>query len=775
MKVFKKIFCFVLVFILFISSIIIAKADNNKFVSVVFGTYSEKNDIVETTETLFTDGKFLYASTELLEQYTAYYYDKSNNAFVRTGQEYGLSLSSTTIDYANHKVTVKMMNSKKVYDLHNVFQFGSSYYLPLDQMATFLKAKIKIKDNKIMILNSGYSIADAAYNLNEYKYILGYTDIVDNIFAGNEKLYNNYCVLSYFSSTIFDLRVKNLDFFTHSGDVEYYEDALSACVTDNDEYLKTQQSENSFLERLKYSSELVEELISINKKLKNCTTVIKDAYETFSDTEDISNLDIQYIEAKDWNTVFGTLSKCYSYMDYFVKALAMTQDHKSMINDCYDEAKTSNKQFYIALANTNQKYGQDFFDGIIQKISETLINELPENAIKKYASNAVPYIAVIKGVKAFFKLMGIDLADNLQYSIMIDSTTASELTDIYSDLMLNAGQNKETSEKFRSAGIFMLLSMKHAYESGNKLSKKTEGSDSLFNDKIDDICSRLNLFYRAIESSNYDSIGCVDELLKINQNALDISSILSNAQEISNPAPTSNYWESFAKDLIYNLPANADAGKIMCSDYLSFELIDMNNDKAPEILMYSISAGGGGMSCTAYAYFDTDKYVVKYLESGEHSPCNYIYPYEDSESGTICYISGMLDSDYCDESLEEGYYSAGFYWRNLWYQNIWSFTNNNLILKASSSINDVDGFEELYNPGGSSKEEQQNALENIRKYNDDLHNRFKSIDTKYCFESLQVNGVICDSFSLTSYHDVMNENSANSIIKAYLSGKHEIE
>lgn len=297
MKTVKKTIAIILSIIIAFSLPVCTNAAEGKFVSVSFETLNSDGEKEKTDEVLYTDGTYLYANPELFAEYTAYDYDEDNNAFVRAGQDFKLSLSSTTIDYKNKKATVKMMNSKHTFDLHNVFKFGNDYYLPLDQIAAYLKAKIKVDGTTVTVINSGYSVADAAYDFNEFKYILNYEHIVDEIFGGSETAYRYYTVLYYFSSTIFGLKVSNL--IGPVGDINNYKTALQKIVTDNTDYIKTQANPNSLTKRLNDASTFIKNGKEINDKLKDATTVMTTAYESFCDTDDIDNLDIDYIDAKN--------------------------------------------------------------------------------------------------------------------------------------------------------------------------------------------------------------------------------------------------------------------------------------------------------------------------------------------------------------------------------------------------------------------------------------------------------------------------------------------
>lgn len=531
MKTVKKLTAIILSIIITFSLPICTNAAEGKFVSVSFETLNSDGEKEKTDEVLYTDGTYLYANPELFAEYTAYDYDEDNNAFVRAGQDFKLSLSSTAIDYKNKKATVKMMNSKHTFDLHNIFKFGNDYYLPLDQIAAYLKAKIKVDGTTVTVINSGYSVADAAYDFNEFKYILNYGNIVDEIFAGSEKAYEYYTVLYYFSSTIFGLKVSNL--IGPVGDISNYKTALQKIVTDNTDYIKTQADPNSLTKRLNDASTFIKNGKEINDKLKDATTVMTTAYESFCDTDNIDNLDIDYIDAKNWGEVFGKLKTFYNYTDYAIKYISMTEDNKNMLIDAYG-AEDKLSTYKLALGDTTLKFGDDAATSLCSKALDILVEDVPKTTVKTFAEKALPALALVKGTAAFFKLLGFDLTDNSSYSIMLDSNIAHNLTNRYTNLAETAGKTKDDTEAFRKAGIFATLAMKNAYNSGNKLNKKVNGQSGYYNKKIEEVALRAQLFYRAAESKGYDDLNSITSLATKNQKAIADSKITSKAKETQN-------------------------------------------------------------------------------------------------------------------------------------------------------------------------------------------------------------------------------------------------
>lgn len=775
MKALKKSIAVIVIIATFMSSVVFAKAeDKGKFVSCSVVSYDENGEEILNKEPFYSDGKYLYADSSFFEDYTLYYYDKEKSAFVREGQKFELSLSNLKVDYENKKVTAKMMKSSKTYDLHDVIQYNNDYYLPIDQICSFLKARIEIRDDKLYIKNGGISIADAAYMFNNYKYIFGYTHIVGDIFANCTKAYYAYTIALRFGSTVFGLKLSNLDFLHDNGNVEVYSDILEESVSDMSEYIKSQQDENTFEKRVAMASDIVDGADSLISKSEKVCSVINDIGSFFDD--DSESVDYGDYDTEEWGDILKKLTKVTDYAKYMLKMINMADDHKMMLEEYVgslnqDLLDIFNPVFQ-AFYKTYIKFGVNFHVGIITKIGDELTG-----LVKKEATDAipevVPYLKVIKVVNAVFKVFGVELDDDSSYNVLLEGEIERILNERYESLYDDSGVSVQQSESFRRSAIFMLLTEKHGFESGNKLSKKVNKTE-IFNDQLDNICAKLNLFYRAAESKNFDSFAAMELNCINNEKAIKNSkNILDEYQEEeTNRKTKSNSWQEAAIEFLYNLPKYAKINKMM-NDYLSIELIDMNQDNVPEIIFYSVSAGGGGKICRAHAVWTGEQYAIYYFdEKDSNVPTDTIIPYKDNDSNKTVFISGMFDKDYFYDSLETGRYASGSFWRGKWSQDVWQCKNNYLTLRESFKVNEVKDFDKLYNPSNHSVEERQEALDNVREYNRMLHSKYSEIEMLYCETSIKCNGIISNKYSMESYHDVMSKDKAEGFINAYLTGKH---
>ena len=163
MKMIKNVLCVFLCVLIACTSFPVYAA-SNEFISFIVETIDEHGDIHENKEVGYTDGKNIFVSTRFLEKYTLYYYNSDKNIFIRRGQPENSIFGSVKLDYSSKKAIVYSISTVcKEYDLDGYYVFGDQYFLPLDKMCAFLKAMIKEDGNRIRILNSGYSLADAEY------------------------------------------------------------------------------------------------------------------------------------------------------------------------------------------------------------------------------------------------------------------------------------------------------------------------------------------------------------------------------------------------------------------------------------------------------------------------------------------------------------------------------------------------------------------------------------------------------------------------------------
>ncbi len=771
-----------------------------------------KNDVKSIDEEIvYYDSGKIYASINFFTEYLPYYYSSSKNAFIRYNHDESSYFGTVYIDSAAKKATL-MQNlfAKKEYVLDNIFSFGDQLYLPLAQMAALLKAEIFVETDEngkkfIAVGCCMNSLCDAEYALSKIsnrKYLYySYIEMIDDIFEGSESLFKASTFLGYCGSTIFDLQISNLDFIFKSGDKKEYSNILSSCVLDNKEYLKNISDTGSLLYRFNDTMKLNSSIKNTSSSLSSWLGYQKEILEPYKDLS-MDNASL-YVDVKDWGTLFSTISTVCEWGDFALKFGSVNEDHKKMLNDymSYAEKKfKSGDSFYVSAQSTAKRFGSDFVEGAVNE----MLKEIYEKAFKKgakelakaaFAELDIALIA-IRAVALTCKLLGVDITDNSGYNIMLNFGTIQNFSSYHNSLPDNHYNNSNSTESYRLASILYLLSVNQMFNRANKLNDKVSKVDSYFNDEIDVISNVLSLFYLAAQGKDFDSFTSIETLITDNNKALNESGIdISDHPELnkdisehksnnSEPESTKNDqtqsksvfkgWEEAAKDFICNLPDYKGVELGTC-DGMGLELLDMTQDNIPEVFIY-LRSGTSSPWLIGYALFDGQRFVYKSCD--ENDSTNEIYPYKDTQDNKTVFISGMFREDDFDDD-DTGSYSGHLFWSGRESQNF-MMINKKGVLKKYDSIcivpfygqtSDFEGVNALYESG--SDEEKQIALNKMRAYNDEMHNRYKENDTKYCFTGKRFNWYDGSSNAKEEYKKVFSASFAEMFISKYKKGVHD--
>lgn len=530
-------------------------AISGKFISFTVQTVSVTNSVDDIEEIGYVYNDTLYVSADFLCKYTMYYYDFDTTSFVRSGHLKNSLYGRVKLDIAN-KTAKLCMNpfSTQDYALNEIFIFDDQVFLPLDQMAALLKASIVVNDNIVRIISSGYSLADAEYAIetiamnNEY-IAYDYEEILDDIYFGEESMMELGGILSYFSSTIFDKRISNLAFWGDNK-YSYYESFLTECITDNDAYVKSLADSDDFISRLVLATGATEAIKSGGGKIKDITTMLGELAEPMKD-HSVDGLFL-YVNCSGISEALGPFLKLVGYADYFLKMCSMLEDHEAMLEQYFGRIgssemikdgffDSSGSAYLAALGSVYNKFGRDFVENASSKIEEEFAKDFTEDAIKDAIksksevalSTLMKASMVISFVDTIFKLLGYDLSSNSEFSILTSVTVKSDLFNDLNSLPDNHYISKYSSERYRLAAIFLLQACKQVFKEANKLSAKYDGSETLYNTRIENIDTILGLFYQAAESENYDNFNSIEDLINNNKKMLKESEITKLALEIS--------------------------------------------------------------------------------------------------------------------------------------------------------------------------------------------------------------------------------------------------
>lgn len=524
-KILSVLCIFVIVFSMFN---VVAYADDGKFVLLSISGYNDDGEESVNSENVFyIRNNILYAPIKLFEDYTMYDYDETNSAFVRAGQEYKKSNSKVIFNYEDATMDVFYTDyQKETYDL-DFYQFGDTYFFPLDEMAAYLKSSIVYKSgDTISILSSGVSLSDALYNYEPLSSCLDYDDLVDDIFAGNKTLFKAACVLGYFGETVFSFKITNL--LGDYGDYKKYLDILESAVTNNEPYEQLLNNDNLLSDLLGVTDELYNEVYkkatTIYKLSSNSVTTMFEDFKSLNSFGDESPFDNFFPEEQLEIDKINSLSKYISTADLFIdivdfyhKFYTMNQDNKDAIelfgsiND-YDTRA-------LALSEISGLYGNDVVESAATKmrdeISKELLKEYAGEVAKEFMSGANKVKLATSIVNSVFKAMGFDLSDNSGYDVMLASQLKHFVLNTIDGGSIDLNTENDCS-KLRLTLILGMLIDIQSYKMGNKFAAKYDAK-GIYNDEIDEANKRLALFYLAKDSEKYDSVEGIEKISKQNK------------------------------------------------------------------------------------------------------------------------------------------------------------------------------------------------------------------------------------------------------------------
>lgn len=634
-----RVLAVVLSLVMLLGSLPVSAAES-RFLSFQVESVSENGSKTESREAAYVVGQELYVSTNFLAKYTLFYYNGDTHAFVRRGQEANSKFGRVEINPDSQKATVYMNPfSSKEYTLHGVYTFGQTTFLPLDQMAAYLKCSLTIKDDVMRVVNSGYSLVDAEYAMSKIqsksdllRYDVG--NIVDDIFDGSEMLFKLSGILGYFGSTVFERRISKLDFIFHTGDIKEYESFLDKCVTDNQAYMDALTSGDDLINRFNTVAGLNKDVHDTSKKLADLTSIITDVTQPLK--EDNLSASLLWKDASDWNTAFSDLSKITQFADYYLKLGSMCEDNQNMLAQFGDRQLKSDTDFpfRVALLKVKSRYGGSTVSNIMGQVGQQLIkygaDDAVKTALKKAASDAVlSELAIVTTtmdvITKVCRAAGCDIASDANYSIMLDLAVRTMLFNDFNDLDNTLRHTNESqTENYRQAAIFYLIACKQTFDAANKLAAKYDMSATYYKNRIKTINTVLSLYYLAIQSKHFDNFAEMEENIANNQQEIRDAGLLQSGKTVSQDEALQ--IDTSADDDLQKRQWNAQNGKLDYSTdghyiYTKFARQDENYK-----LYYSLILGDASGSekvlaeCTEGFVFVGDR--VYYCNAGGLFSCN---------------------------------------------------------------------------------------------------------------------------------------------------------
>lgn len=634
-----RVLAVVLSLVMLLGSLPVSAAES-RFLSFQVESVSENGSKTESREAAYVVGQELYVSTNFLAKYTLFYYNGDTHAFVRRGQEANSKFGRVEINPDSQKATVYMNPfSSKEYTLHGVYTFGQTTFLPLNQMAAYLKCSLTIKDDVMRVVNSGYSLLDAEYAMSKIqsksdllRYDVG--NIVDDIFDGSEMLFKLSGILGYFGSTVFERRISKLDFIFHTGDIKEYESFLDKCVTDNQAYMDALTSGDDLINRFSTVAGLNKDVHDTSKKLADLTSIITDVTQPLK--EDNLSASLLWKDASDWNTAFSDLSKITQFADYYLKLGSMCEDNQNMLAQFGDRQLKSDTDFpfRVALLKVKSRYGGSTVSNIMGQVGQQLIkygaDDAVKTALKKAASDAVlSELAIVTTtmdvITKVCRAAGCDIASDANYSIMLDLAVRTMLFNDFNDLDNTLRHTNESqTENYRQAAIFYLIACKQPFDAANKLAAKYDMSATYYKNRIKTINTVLSLYYLAIQSKHFDNFAEMEENIANNQQEIRDAGLLQSGKTVSQDEALQ--IDASADDDLQKRQWNAQNGELDYSTdghyiYTKFARQDENYK-----LYYSLILGDASGSekvlaeCTEGFVFVGDR--VYYCNAGGLFSCN---------------------------------------------------------------------------------------------------------------------------------------------------------
>lgn len=657
---------------------IVAYAEDGYFVLLDIMGYDETGtEITDANNVFYVRNDTLYAPISVFEDYTMYNYDEENTAFVRVGQEYERANSKVVFNYESATIDIYYLTyQKETLDL-DFYQFGDLYFFPLGEMAAYLKSSVVYKSNDtISIVSSGISISDALYNYNPINSCLDYSDLRDDIFAGDEGLYKSACVLGYVGETIFSFKVTNL--MGSYGEKEKYVDILESAVTNNEPYEQLLNNDSLLADFLGITEELYNDVYKKATKTyklsANALTTMFEDYKSMHSFGDASPFENFFPEEQaeidkinSFSQYIDTVGVFVDAVDFYYKFYTMNQDHKDAIELFSDSSDYDMRA--IALSEIADLYGNEVVESAMTQLGEEIEKELLDEALdiaaKEFMSGANKVKLATGIVDAVFNAAGFDLSDNSGYDVML----ASQLKHFVLNSVDDSAENLLTQDdcnKMRLTQILGMLIDIQSYKMGNKFAAKYS-SEGIYDDELDEANKRIALFYLAKDSEKYD---CVEGTQQIaDQNKKQIKQIKSSdLSQITMDEACSLIYSDLADVDAQN---NLNAQSVICTDgesyyFFASEIID-GTARAGSIIRENISSGEQenlynsesaltSLSiCGEYLYFIESENIIRINKNGLNKQVLYDF---DAWARYIIYNNRLYCCGWDNDFDQKGYVSG---------------------------------------------------------------------------------------------------------------------
>ncbi len=787
-KTIFKVISAICVFAIFITAFPnFTYAADEKFISLNISGYdSSQQETTTTNNPFYVKNGIIYAPVKILEDYTMYNYDSQNNAFVRIGQEYTSATSKVVLDYDNQQVHVFYSQlHRETYDI-DIHSFAGIYFLPLSQMAAYLKASVVYKDEKtISIVSSGISLSDALYDYSVYDSSLDYIRVLDDLFVGEEKLYYQYTVLGYVKSTIFSCKVSKL--ISSWGNYDTCCSIIENAVTNTDIY-QTLGDENAILATLGYAQSAFYEQVykKANKMYKLSINSIVTMFEdykkanSFGDESPYDNFfeeeQLQIDALKDFGKEAKYVNHFIEYAEYIYKFYTINDDNRlalATIAEINQNGSVGN-----AFDKCYTKYGADIGTSVISRVKEDLLEETTEEILKNSAKSIFASVNKVKLateiVSGVFKLAGFDLKDNSSYDVLLAHDVVTYITSNSDSIQNENLKTMDDSENLRLSLIMTILTQIEGFKIGNKIAEQLAKEDTdHYKTDIEKLSRHLSLLYLANSSKKYDSVEGVKLVEKQNKKQLAKLNLKNN---VIDAATAEGYLKASGGknelvELIYNFPKyGMNTGDVS----ISIEIIDLNNDQIPEVLYCSHYGATGVPGLGKIFIFNGQKFVEGQITCGVDASTDFpVLPMKNSN--TTVFVSEIRNSAELDSYDGPPGFSSFWHYHSAYIYNF-KLSNNTLSIDVFRDYSDFRNRIQSAQPGDI---DRYNAWEEykleIKQFDEQFvldaehpYTIISNIGTGYIPEDLPTEE------KLDIYHQTMTKEAAEFIVQQYYNNVHEV-
>lgn len=228
---------------------------------------------------------------------------------------------------------------------------------------------------------------------------------------------------------------------------------------------------------------------------------------------------------------------------------------------------------------------------------------------------------------------------------------------------------------------------------------------------------------------------------------------------------SSDYTDA-AVDLIYNLP---DYGYESSDTSQSIELIDLNSDDIPEVLICSHYGKAGIPSINGFYYYDNGKYKMGKLTKTDYSMSSTIpiLPKRDSSNNLV--FTTFLDTDFDEERP-----SGSMFWY-YYTEDIYSVSYDGKSTLSEKKEHSFSKYRDILDGSGQSESAKNQAWQDYQDEVLEIDSQYTDDNSVYYAVGYGMFGMFSiDDNPMQAYHESVSKDDAKRLVQAYKDNEHEI-